>query len=509
MQFRRFLFLPSLVGVAVFLARAQQPDWTKVHELTIRGIDRVYNLDLDEAVATFDQVIALAPHDPRGYFFKSTVDYWIFLLNRDQKTFAHYMALSDTVIAVCDRILDNDENNWNAKFYLGGAYGFRGMMHQRNGSIMRAVWDGRKGYKLLQEVAEKKPDLYDAQMGFGLFTYLVGRIPKSFRWVVNLIGFSGDTEAGLNYLRAAAEKGVYAKSEASYYLSQVLNQEGRPEEAKGYLSTLLKKYPDNTLFRLTQVGWLTRENKWDEALTSTSKIIEINKRKNMRYGDEFAYSTLGSIYFTQNDFESSLKNYELYLEKSENKENISNGNYFRIGTCYEMLGSREKAIAMYKKVKNVNDKDRPGDTYNYRRATERLQQPMAEFEIELTKAGNLLNYGKHEESAKQYQRALSLAGINPDYQASALYGLQQVYFEWDKTDESLDAGRKVTKIKPARETWLIPHSYWKMGQAYAKQGKVAEARQMFEIAQKFNGYDFQFGLENRLEAEIKKLKSGA
>jgi tetratricopeptide (TPR) repeat protein len=486
----------------------QQPDWAKVHELTVQGIDQVYNLEFDKANGTFDEVIRIAPKDPRGYFFKSTVDYWIFLVNKDKKAFDHYIALTDTVIDLCDKMIDIDENNWNAKFYLGGAYGFRGLMHQRNGSMMKAVWDGRKGYKLLQEVAERKPDLYDAQMGFGLFTYMVGKIPKSFRWVVNILGFSGDLEGGLNYLRAAAEKGTYTRNEASYYLAQFLYQENHQEEAKKHLERLTQKYSDNTLFRLTQINWQMRENKWDEALATANATIEINTRKNIRYGDEFAYSTLGGIYFTQNNFERSIANYEAYLERSENKDNINNAVYFRIGTCYEILGNREKAVEMYKRMKKVNDRDRPTETYSYRRGTERLQKPMTEFELELTKAANLLNYGKQEQAVQQYNVAFSKAGPNIDYQTLALYGLQQAYFEWNKLDESIETGRKVSKMKPLGETWLVPHSYFKMGQAYAKQGKTNEARQMFEIAQKFDDYDFQSGLENRLEDELKKLKSG-
>jgi hypothetical protein len=165
--------LVVLILLSSSLLCAGEPDWAKVHVQTIRGIDQLYNLEFSDAAATFDGVIRMAPQDPRGYFFRSTVDYWIFMFSKDPNAFDRFFAMSDTVIRLCETALDQDPNNWNAKFYLGGTYGFRGLMYQRDNSILKAVWDGKKGYSRLEECVQKKPDLIDAQMGFGLFTYLV------------------------------------------------------------------------------------------------------------------------------------------------------------------------------------------------------------------------------------------------------------------------------------------------------------------------------------------------
>jgi hypothetical protein len=51
-------------GVLLFLSllplQAQEPVWKRVHETTLRGLDHLYALDVDDAVAAFDSVSRMA-----------------------------------------------------------------------------------------------------------------------------------------------------------------------------------------------------------------------------------------------------------------------------------------------------------------------------------------------------------------------------------------------------------------------------------------------------------------
>jgi len=183
-----------------FPAAAQSPDWPRVHALTVEGIDQLYNLEFDKSERTFEEVIRIAPDDPRGWFFKSMVHFYVFQLTRNRR----------------ETMADNDPNDLNAKFYLGGIYGYRGLAYQRDGSVLSGVWDGRKGYNLLREAATGVHRSVDAQLGFGLFSYLISRIPRSYSWVLGLLGFEGDREGGLAMIKVAADSGVYTRTEAAF-----------------------------------------------------------------------------------------------------------------------------------------------------------------------------------------------------------------------------------------------------------------------------------------------------
>ncbi len=506
MRFSSPTFLAFLLSLAPF-AHAQTTDWAEVHNLTIRGIDQLYSMEIDRADTSFDAVVRMAPADPRGHFFKSMVHFWLYTLNRDQKEFDAFMEKSDKVIEVCDNLLDSDEKDANAHFYLGGIYGYRGMAQQTNGSMLKAVVDGKRGFSHLEYAVKRNPGLYDAQMGFGLFRYLVAKVPRGLGWILKIAGFSGDLEGGLQSLKLAADKGVYTRSEASYYLSQFLFSEHRRDEAFSYLNALITKYPENTLLLLSYATWQARFNNEDEALAAANKAVAINGRKRIKYGEELAYSTLGGLYFSRNDFASASANYEIYLRKVQNKTAAPNWTWYRMGVSRELTGDRAGAIECYGKMRKVSVAERPGDAFNYRMAQQFLSRPISEAEALLIKASNEMGRKDYILASRLYDDALGRAGNDVDIQGRALYGIQQLLFEKEQYPEAIAISNRLLSLNPEKEHWLIPHGYFRLGQIYAKLGNTADARKAFEQVEKFDDYDFQTGLEGRVEEELKKLNA--
>lgn len=486
-------------------AAAQDPPPDRIQETILRGIDELYSLEFDSALATFDGVIRRAPSDPRGYFFKGMVHFWIFNLNRDKTQFEKLDGLFEATIERAEALLDRDENNANAAFYLGGAYGFRGLAHQRNGSLWSAVWDGRKGYSYLEQSIELEPGLYDAHMGFGLFRYLVAKVPASFRWVLSLLGFSGDLQGGLESLALAAERGTYTRTEATFFLAQFLFIEERTDEALRYFEPLLKRYPGNSVFQLAYAGWQYQLENIESAKSSVESAIAINARRNIRFGDELAFNMRAQISFLESDFRSAKDNILISIEKSENKENVSGWTNYRLGLCYEFLGQRDSAIVAYKKVKKVKDDERAYDTYAHRKAQELIRASLSETQKEIIRAGNLLAAHKVGEAVTAYTRIMASGLDNPDDRAEALYGLMRALYANNDDDGVIQAARQLADLKPKRELWCLPHAYWKLGQAYARKGMVTLARAALEEVDEYDDYDFRISLEDKVERLLERL----
>jgi len=501
--------LPYLLAFQCFFVcsslRGQSVDAGAVHALTVQGIDLIYHLEFDSARVMFDRVIRLDPSDPRGYFFKGMVHFWIFTMNKDPGELQRFMALSDTVIQTAEAILDVDDDNALAKFYLGGAYGFRGLAHQRNGSIWDAVWDGRRGYLYLEEATEEDSMLYDAHMGFGLFKYLVAKVPSSYRWILSILGFSGDLEGGLRSLQMAADKGTYTRTEASFFLAQFLFVEDRREEAFRYLDRLLAQYPDNTIFLLSYAAWQNRLDSLDLALEAAERAIRINRQRDLRYGDELAYSLLSYILFIKNEFPRAKDNLLLYMEYSENKENISNWTYYTLGLCYDILGKRDSALAAYRRVAEVDDEDRARDTYYFRMARRRLAASLSHNDLILVRADNELSGERYDDARTLYDRLLRDNTIDDDLRAGALYGMMRVLSEKEDYEGVIRLSQELVSLKPVHERWLIPHGLWRAGRAYRELGRLEDARRTFEMIDDYDDYDFIESLERRVEEELDRL----
>lgn len=496
-----FLLLSSTPGVA------QVIDWGEVHASTLRGIDRLYNMDIDGAVATFDSVRRMAPGDPRGYFFGSMVHFWLFSLTREEKEYALFLRKSDDVITVCENLLDGNDRDAVSLFYLGGIYGYRGLAHQVHNSIFKAVTEGRKGYLSLKEAVRLKPDLYDAQMGFGLFNYLVARVPKSLSWVLSLVGFSGDAEGGLAMVRNAAEHGVYTRTEARFYLAQFLFAEHRNEQALAILDTLIAAYPENPLFVVTYASWQSRFGNTAIALRAAEKAVEINRRSRIHYGEEFVYSTLGAIYFAMNDFPKARVNLEEYLSRVASEDYVTNWTLYRLAVSQEMTGDRGAALLTYRRMKPVDDRERANETYQYRTALRRQKEPITPCEALLIRGGNDLGRKAYDSAKARYAQVLAAAGAGADDRGRALVGLQQLYMAQEDFGSALRAGEELRGLKPEKETWVLPQGLLQLGQTLEKLGRPGDALGAFEKILDCDDYDFQKQIEERAKAEIRKLKT--
>lgn len=134
--FMRLVFLAAALVLLASASRGQSIDWAEVHNVTVRGIDRLYNLDIEQASATFDSVRRMAPGDPRGYFFGSMVHFWLYTLTRNESEYTSFLKASEDVITVCENLLDQNEDDPISRFYLGGIYGYRGLAHQARKSVV-------------------------------------------------------------------------------------------------------------------------------------------------------------------------------------------------------------------------------------------------------------------------------------------------------------------------------------------------------------------------------------
>jgi tetratricopeptide (TPR) repeat protein len=91
----------------------------------------------------------------------------------------------------------------------------------------------------------------DARFGIGLYKYYADVAPalaRFFRFLLLLPG--GDREAGLRDMIGARDHGVLLRGEADYQLHWIyLWYEEQPRRAMALLRGLLKRYPQNPLFR--------------------------------------------------------------------------------------------------------------------------------------------------------------------------------------------------------------------------------------------------------------------
>lgn len=485
------LFIPASIGA---FQSAPTVDWNLVHTKTLDGIDALYNFRFTAAEQKFDSVIQMAPKDPRGYFFKAMIYSYRHGFLRQQKEFDRFVELSEKVIAVSEEILKKDKKNSTAMFYLGGIYGYRGILRSAQGQMMRAVWDGRKGYSYLGDAIKADPKNHDAEMGLGLFNYMVSQIPASFRWLVKLIGFGGDRVKGLEQLERAATKGTYANNEARLWLAQFLQQEEEYEKSFQYFDQLTTSYPHNPMYVYYHGNILLFSlRKAEEALASYKKVLAIHNPEAERFTNAAQYQ-IGDVYRFQNNFSEAIKSYSTFINLPNADTAAQSAARYWIGICYEIMGDREKAIPYYQLSLHRWD------------AKERAQAPLSGEEIAVLRVTNSYNAGEYDNVIESSSMLLKNTSFSDEQRARVYLALGQSFAEKGNPQQALEEFGKILAFALPKNSSTPPNAYYQRGLVHRRAGKKDLAKVEFEKALKFKDYPGEKWMQQRVERELKRME---
>ena len=312
---RRYLFFLFII---FFSGNIFSQDFGQVHKLVKEGIDATYNIDFNTALSRFQQAKSIAPNDLRGPFFESTVYFWKAMLTKNRTDYETYLNLSDNIIERTSSIIDKNENDLDAQFYMGWTYTIRAfLVYTIDKNMLKAASDIKDGNKALIFVVEKNSNYYDAYLGLGVYNYMISMIPRKLQWLTSILGYSGDKEEGKKQLMIASDKGTYTNTEAKFYLTLLSWREENYPVAEDYAKQLTESHPRSPAIWMVWGLLLSQQDKSKEAIEAYNKALEFNKGKESDIVYKSCYGALSTAYFRMNDFRKRCrlreKIHELYF----------------------------------------------------------------------------------------------------------------------------------------------------------------------------------------------------
>lgn len=469
----RILALLCVIALSAPVVSAQSPDWALVHMRTMEAIDRLYNLDFVGAERKCNEVIGLAPRDPRGHFFKSMTYYYRMVYRGGSKNDSAFWAFAyhaDKVKKVCEDILDRNDKDSKAKFYLGGTIGFKGLAYVGRGEMMKALWDGKKGYDLLEEAVEEDPSNNDAKMGLGMFQYMIDQAPEAVKPAVKLAGLTGDRWGGIKLLEQAAANGLYAKAEARRWLTIFYGDEDMPQRSAAHMKWLHESYPENWYFALTYADitcWQLK--KVGEAERSYVALLSMNTSSSDRsYVQWIASIRLGNVHVAREQYKQALQHYEHAYENASSDAR-KRESAARIATVYDMMDQHVNAAPWYAKAGEAAAKERAARGLSDR---ERIRDKVAW-------AYSVGRYDRVIELADSVRSGASGPMTSAD--AGMVYQSGVALSELKRYSDAADRFNAVLSLRPT-EPSLIGYTHYQLGVAMARQDKTAVAREHLEKA---------------------------
>jgi hypothetical protein len=469
-----------------------------------RGLENCYNFRWTQANYEFQKLIDKYPDDPRGYHYKSTIYLWYYLSSKSTNDYKNFVKYSDLAVEKGKNLIDKNPNDDIILYTLGTTYSCRAIVFAKAESYVDAAWASKKSESYLSDCLKINPKRADAYLGLGLYNFAIGQIPSGFKWALSLAGIKGNKNLGIQYIKKASNEGYFSKTEASYYLSQIYSEViNNYEAAANCLKQMLRKYPDNLLFNYSlAVVEIKRKNPL-VAEKIISKIIKTDESdfKELIYFSNFI---MGDVYYKLNNFEGAKEYYQKFLN-SNNQKDYKGIASFRLGVCYEITGDRSTAMNyFYHSGKGNMDLD--DDVFAKRMGEIYAKRTMAQSEIEILKASNLIEQGKFRDAGTQLNQLYNTVKTDR-LKAEINYYLSEASFYLGSYDESARFANLSIVYDGSDARWIKPFSGYFLAKSYKQTGKNDDALKIIDQAEDNSNYDYQNKLKNLLTAlksEIEK-----
>lgn len=348
-----------------------------------RGLQAVYNLEHDRAIAEYNALIRENPDDPLGYAFLAKT-YWLKELVVKQELsidrfaasdfFAEsprytpevseeaarlFRETSDLAIEKARAWLAKSPNDPRALFLLGMAYQ---NIASFEASLERAWWAsfraGSKSNRYHKELLDRYPKFFDAYLTRGVFNYVTGSLGWESRWLACLLGHCGEKERGREQLRLTAANSELFGDDARVLLALIYTREKRYQAAFDELSALLKRYPQNYLVHLDMGGIALLMRRADAALTIYQDVLRKVENRRDRYErleKATVLNRLGAAFRQKGDMQASIRRFEQALAEPNPSVHAQVVSFLELGKTYDVMGQRDRAVKQYQQVLGLED----------------------------------------------------------------------------------------------------------------------------------------------------------
>ena len=469
---------------------------SRLEKKILYGLVQTFGFSFTKSEKTFDEIIRDYPNNPAGYHLKSIQYLWRYLDNKNKADYNKFITLSDHVISTEYDTLLNDIDNAFISYIIGASYSFRAMAFTRDEDYLNAVWAAKKSYSYLSNAIAVDSTFYDAYMGLGLYNFMIAQTPPALKWAMRISGIAGDKEKGIEFLKLAAKKGKFSKTEANYYLSQILSEfYEENEQAEKLLVQLISKYPRNILFNYSLALLCTKISKFNKAEGILHRIVT-SKDSSFIQLKRFSILSIGNLFFYGNNFKKAKSYYEVFIEDSS--EDYYRGiAAFRLGLCLIYLDDSLSA-AKYFNISDEGNTDIDDDRYAKYFGEKYLENPPDSVRLQMIIAKNLIESAKYTD-AEKILLSFNKGKISGSTIAEINLYLSNVSYYLGNVTQSLGYSLSVIQNE-ATAKWIRAFSYFYAARSSYKLKYYSDASSYLEKSRQFSDYFYENKLGNLINA---------
>jgi hypothetical protein len=269
-QRRRSVVVPVLLPILFLLAA--DPTFPSQPTPLETGFHQMYDLQFDQAHASFHSWMEQHPDDPLGpasdaaallfsefdrlHILQSELflhDDAFFTRKKpepDPNVKLQFEAELKQTQQLADRVLERDPSNANAQFAsmmrMGLHSDYLALIEKKYVSSLAEVKASRS---LAEKLLAANPNFADAYLAVGVENYLLSLKSAPVRWLLRVGGAETDRQRGIDNLTRTAQSGHLFPPYARVLLAVAAMRDKNVPRARELLEGLAKEFPHNPLYR--------------------------------------------------------------------------------------------------------------------------------------------------------------------------------------------------------------------------------------------------------------------
>jgi len=322
--------------------------------LIMEGARAFYNYDFDRSIKVLNIARDKYPTHPGVHFIWASAKYYISQA-RDE-TIVTYDTLKnslDHIDPIYEKLVADFPNNQGYKLYFGSSKGLRARSSLGKKEWISVLIQSYTGFKIIKDVANKNPEMVDAQLPIGIVEYYASISNPIIKFLVSIYGLDASKYSALEKISNAAKYSDWAWIEASGVIAFIyLWIENDPGKAILFTNRLNLEFPNNYYYRIIHTESLIKNFRLDEAWNQIDLLEKNFKNLTFKqkqwYGPYLDYEK-SLILFYEKKYNKSFQLIEKAILNYNGELDMVLGNLFLLkGKILDIWKRHEEAKDFYK-----------------------------------------------------------------------------------------------------------------------------------------------------------------
>jgi hypothetical protein len=448
----------------------------------------------------FDKAKSILKNNPEGAtnlvapYLDNLSRFLLVFANEDPQQFATYKDAEDASLAAITNSSSPYYYFCKAEVYLQS-----GILKLKFKENLSAAWDINKAYGLLSSCVQNYPNFLPAKKDLLLLQAGVGTVPDNYRWMLKILGFSG------NLKQAMAEYGqlvkdMRANKEYAFLLPEteiihaylsfyLLNQ---PDAAWDEMNDATADYATNPIACFAR-GNLALRLKKDDVVIKTLKKAN-NAVPEIPYLDYM----LGLAKLQRGDKDAGFY-LARYLKEYKGEHYVKDA-YLKLGWAFLLRGDMKNYTNCMQLVSYYGSTHLEEDKSALRESQKKKMPSLPILQARLLFDGGYLDKALNE----IHQQDVSALATDEDKQ-EYYYRQGRIYDAMNSYDKALDSYNTSTRYN-IPGMYYAPASCLYSGMIWERRGNSNNARAFYKKCLSYTSYLYKDSFDQKAYAGLKRLE---